>query len=678
MRHRGKSQFFRKMNEYFYSNVETSHVNEDFFTQLKAYAQEKQKMVYVINGPLTENKYKDKVYKSNAAVVVLSAHKKIGFVNFGEIQNFENFCQDVWEDLASFSMNYSYQELIGRTREWEKSIRLKVEDLSKIDNVRQWMDEDMALPADVNARRVELLISLLIGSINDVSKLSLKIPVNLIDKVKQKIQLFDGQQTRFIYQAMNGNKKRVTIQGLSGTGKTELLLHKLKDLYVQDAEAKFCFTCHNKVLVSEMRLRIPAFFDFMQARRQINPDRLMCVRSWGGFSDEKSGVYRYLCHLYKIPFCSLGEAHSFGNACDKAYAEIEKRKTDLDNGFKYAFQYMFIDESQDFTESFFKLCEAVTEKKLFIAGDIFQSIFERSNNTVAPDFMLSNCYRTDPRTLMCAHALGMGLFEETKLWWLEKNEWKQFGYNIEEKHGKFILTREPVRRFEDVEDDFECLTIRISDDFLNGVVNIIKNLKYEFENLTPDDLCLIFLDKDDYVYDMASKMQIKINNALNWKVNIAYETKKKIPNEVFVTNRNNVKGLEFPFVICLTAKIKSDVSYRNTLYTMLTRSFIRSYLIMPNKDNGFSMDMVNGCKKVMEEKKIVVDIPSAEEKETISLHVKTNCESKSLFERIRLICKDLHIESEQEETIQASLKNVKSDIEEDTLASLINNLKDNV
>ncbi len=37
---------------------------------------------------------------------------------------------------------------------------------------------------------------------------------------------------------------------------------------------------------------------------------------------------------------------------------------------------------------------------------------------VNPDFLLNKCYRTDPKTLMFSHAIGMGLFEKPYLRWL--------------------------------------------------------------------------------------------------------------------------------------------------------------------------------------------------------------------------------------------------------------------
>lgn len=44
--------------------------------------------------------------------------------------------------------------------------------------------------------------------------------------------------------------------------------------------------------------------------------------------------------------------------------------------------------------------------------------------------MLDKCYRTDPRTLMFAHSIGMGLFEEPPLNWLRDEEWKACGYKV--------------------------------------------------------------------------------------------------------------------------------------------------------------------------------------------------------------------------------------------------------
>ena len=126
------------------------------------------------------------------------------FINLSNdnLEPFENFCDDVIEDLGSISDKYKYKDKIGRPRTWNKIIeRIEEQRLS------------------------ELLISLFTGSINDIDKIDgLNQPDNILDKVKKKILLFDSTQTNFLFSKKV--KKSLVIQGLSGTGKTELLLHK--------------------------------------------------------------------------------------------------------------------------------------------------------------------------------------------------------------------------------------------------------------------------------------------------------------------------------------------------------------------------------------------------------------------------------------------------------------------
>ena len=116
-----------------------------------------------------------------------------------------------------------------------------------------------------------IIISLCTGSINDIERVKAEVPTTLLDKVKQKIQLFDADQTRFIYQN-KGEGKRVKIQGLSGTGKTELLLHKLKELYTNNSKPKIFVTCHNKILADSLSKKIPTFFNLMRVSEQIRSE----------------------------------------------------------------------------------------------------------------------------------------------------------------------------------------------------------------------------------------------------------------------------------------------------------------------------------------------------------------------------------------------------------------------
>jgi len=663
------------MNDYFFSTLEETDRNRTFLKEVSNYANKHKQQFYVLSAPLTDSKYK---YSYTDGCILLSSKYKITFFTFKDVEDedFQDYVDDVLDDVSSISDHYEYKAALGRPRVWRKNL---IAELSYDEgmSIRQML-EDIKVDDSRTVRMLDMVISLFIGSINDVATIEVDEPVNLLEKVKHKIQLFDGDQTRFIYGKTNIPGKRVTIQGLSGTGKTELLLHKLKDLYMKEETSKIGFTCHNKVLAEELRKRIPKFFNYMKVTEQIEWDeRLWCVNAWGKSADENSGIYSRICHFYGIPFYNYKQ-QNFKEACSLAISELKKKQRQ--GNWSFAFTYLFIDESQDFDESFFELCEIVTEKKVYIAGDIFQSIFDvKRAETVRPDFLLSKCYRTDPKTLMFAHALGMGLFEKKKLWWIEKKAWERCGYNVKQDGNELILTREPIRRFEDAGDDYESLKISQTKNFSSSVPSLIKNIKKEYDTLKPDDVCIILIDDANYIYAMADEIEQSVKRCLGWNVNKAYDTKTKVANTLFITNRNNAKGLEFPIVICYTKSIKPMASYRNTLYTMLTRSFIKSYLIFPTgEDTGLNDEIMNGVKSIMESGMMRIAMPTEQEKEEIWTRFDIENQPMSLHDRADKIMNDLKVKPRSREKIFEMIKamdteDTYSDEMSDVLEDMIRN-----
>ncbi len=59
-------------------------------------------------------------------------------------------------------------------------------------------------------RKLRIMVSLLIGSINDAERIGSEVPMTPLAKIKQNIKLFDSEQIRFIYNT--GNNKVVKIQ----------------------------------------------------------------------------------------------------------------------------------------------------------------------------------------------------------------------------------------------------------------------------------------------------------------------------------------------------------------------------------------------------------------------------------------------------------------------------------
>lgn len=595
-------------NSLFYNHVELNEKNKDAIKQLEEYAKSNHnEQIYVINAPLSENKY-SYGYEENAVIILSPKHKIIFLDLNNDSDKFEEYYEDFIEDLSSLSDKFKYKEHIGRPREWKNDLTVK-ESFDIFSNIIELLNA-YPIPNELK-RKNELLISLIIGSINNIEKIGVETPKTLLEKVRNNIILFDGQQTRFIYKEFK-NQKSVSIQGLSGTGKTELLLHKLKELYTSQDDLKIFFTCHNIALANTLKKRIPEFFNFMKVEKQIEWDEQLWVdRAWGSQKDKNSGLYSYICHFYGIPFLQFSATTNYKKIFTQALEHINKLGADE---FEYAFDYILIDERQDFPDVFFELCEKVARAKVYIAGDIFQDIFETANKVeLNVDIVLNRCYRTDPRTLMFAHAIGMGLFEKNKFNWLSDEHWEASGYKINRNGRDVCLHREPIRRFEDL--GLENLPSMKLEKYtgIQQVLDILKKLKEENETLTPDDIAIIFLDND--IYDIVDKLGFEILSQIGWNINRAYDSKVKVDNSLFITNRNNVKGLEFPFVICITGQIKNDYRYRNSLYTMLTRSFIQSYLLIKHFE-GLEVQE-NGLKTINKERCIKTIEPTDKEKEQI-------------------------------------------------------------
>jgi superfamily I DNA and RNA helicase len=136
-----------------------------------------------------------------------------------------------------------------------------------------------------------------------------------------------------------------------------------------------------------------------------------------------------------------------------------------------------------------------------------------------------------------------------------------------------------------------------------------------------------------------------IMDKFGWQSNKAYITKEKIENTIFLTNKNNVKGLEFPFVLCIGKKIQDSYKYRNTLYTMLTRSFLQSYLLL--LDNYKIEEQEKGLEIIQTKKCIETIEPTDEEKHEIKRTIIKLKEEKNIsFEEfLTQIFNELKIDS---------------------------------
>lgn len=627
---------------------------------LKEYSDRESKQIYILDkilGNMKPSQYS----VSNVAVILMPKHQ-IVFLNYGNNtkEQLTSFQYEYTDDLAFLAKDYDYSKILGRPREWNDKW-FDAQNVSDF-NVLEYLENEIEV---IHERKIDLLISLAIGSINNIDKIGIEEPQSQLEKVKRKIVLFDGQQTRFIY-SRDSSSKRITIQGLAGTGKTELLLNKLKDIYLSNDSVRVAFTCFNKVLATEMREnRIPQFFNFMQVRKQIEWNkRLHAFSSWGSRGIPESGVYSYITNIYSISFYSYRECRDFGIVCKRALEELNT----IEN-FSPCFDYVFIDESQDFEEDFFQLCEKVTKNKVIIAGDIFQNIFDSDSTSGQVDFLLNKCYRTEPRTLMFAHAIGMGLYEKKKVNWLSDEGWENCGYIVTRNDGKIRLSRSPLRRFEDLDiTDTIHFEHMEEDKTVEQTIQAVNNIKSEYPDVSPEDIAIVVLTNNhNSTVSLVNKLSYKLYDEFGWRCNKGFETKKKIHDTVYVSNINNIKGLEFPFLFCVCdSVITNDITIRNQIYTVLTRSFLVSYFLIREEDNTEFFDTYsNALNDIVRQDYIEIEEPNETEKEQIETRLeKAKTQKKSAFDVVlnRFLTANPSVSKDK---IMNNAKDIYNDLETD-------------
>src|SRR5690606_6956540 len=126
------------------------------------------------------------------------------------------------------------------------------------------------------------------------------------------------------------------------------------------------------------------------------------------------------------------------------------------------------------------------------------------------------------------------------------------------------------------------------------------------------------LDSGSPPFALADQLEQLVPRNIGWAVNKAYESKQKVSNTLFISNKNNVKGLEFPFVICVTRSIDRYNSYRNALYMTLTRSFIKTYLIVDSVANAAVLpEITDGLQGILKNGYMEVETPTLAEQQLI-------------------------------------------------------------
>lgn len=269
------------------------------------------------------------------------------------------------------------------------------------------------------------------------------------------------------------------------------------------------------------------------------------------------------------------------------------------------FDYIFVDEAQDFPPSFLRLAlKLAAEEKLVIAYDIFQTIYEvevptaevifgvQANGdpivTFEEDLVLHRCYRNPLEILVCAHAIGFGLYSSRVVQMLESREhWEDFGYQWESgaleggSNVRFVRPTEnspislsaaaqtssliQVETFADIRDEVETIADKIERDI-------------KVEGLSPDDILVICADDRNakgYFNVLVSALVtrgVRTHNLQDGSYSIQNFTEKE---RVTLSTVYKAKGNEAVavYVVGIDALFRRpDARSRNTIFTAMTRA----------------------------------------------------------------------------------------------------------
>lgn len=409
----------------------------------------------------------------------------------------------------------------------------------------------------------------------------------LATKLETEIARFDRMQKYGQIAGLTGFER---IRGLAGSGKTIVLAMKAAITHLKYPEAKIVYTFYTRSLYQLIRRLITRFYRQFDDR---DPDwsMIQVIHGWGGQSNE--GLYHSASLAHGVAPLSFREAQQlsatnpFGFACKKLIDAAEIRPL---------YDYIFIDEGQDFPISFVQLCLKLAEgSKVAYAYDDLQTIFQKEAPTpleigMAPseDVILYKCYRNPREILVVGHALGFGLYSTRIVQMLEnKDHWEDIGYKVIQgtfkPDSKTIIERPRDNSLTIISDAYKLYEIvrttvykGYSDEIQDVASNIQKDIK---DGLRPDDILVAVVDDLNarkYLNDLTdalSQLNIPSHNIHADQYNIL-----DFQRDGFVTlsTVHKAKGNEAyaVYVVGVDALFSPYAGgrERNILYTAITRA----------------------------------------------------------------------------------------------------------
>ena len=433
-----------------------------------------------------------------------------------------------------------------------------------------------------------------------------------IKKRSEEIANFDENQFEGIY---NKNGSHLRIRGLAGSGKTIVLVKKMAYMHFKNPEANLCYVFYTISLKQYITKLFCDFYKEFDPYGEPDLKKINIMHCWGGRYNE--GFYSKICNT--------------SNNVPAPYIKgvsLEDISSKLLDTIKYnlnIYDYIFLDEAQDFGINFFHLAlKALKENgKLIYAYDEMQTLGD--NNDSVPtkneifgdldcdDVNLKTCYRTPKEILVTAHALGLGIYRSVEnpiVNMIEDiNVWEAIGYEVIDgklKNGSYVkldrkqiypnMIIDPIRfkKFNSSKEQYEFVT--------NEIKNLIEN-----EEVLAEDILIIDLD-DKNIKQNSIKFKNIFYTSLEENINFFKDDQWiktinvvdkdnpklfKLENSIAYTTVYRAKGNEANIVFILNSDAISSLesTSRNSLFTAMTRSKFLVYILDSNGSTKYDHEI---------------------------------------------------------------------------------------
>lgn len=433
-----------------------------------------------------------------------------------------------------------------------------------------------------------------------------------IKKRSEEIANFDENQFEGIY---NKNDSNLRIRGLAGSGKTIVLVKKMAYMHFRNPEANLCYVFYT---ISLKQYITKLFCDFYKEFAPYGePDftKINIMHCWGGKYNE--GFYSKLCNISNNIIVPYVKGLSLETISSKL---LENIKYNLN-----IYDYIFLDEAQDFGINFFHLAlKSLKENGKFIyAYDEMQTLGDDkasvpTKNEIfgdqdCADVNLKTCYRTPKEILVTAHALGLGIYrpvENPIVNMIEDiNVWEAIGYEVIDgklKNGAYVkldrkriypnILSDPIRfkKFDSSKEQYEFVT--------NEIKNLIEN-----EEVLAEDVLIIDLDdknfrqnsikfKDTFYSNLEENVNFFKDDQWIKTINVVDKDNPKLfklENTIAYTTVYRAKGNEANIVFILNSDAISSLesTSRNRLFTAMTRSKFLVYILDSNGSTKYEKEI---------------------------------------------------------------------------------------